>query len=355
VGLPFVGTENGGPRDIKENCDSGLLVNVDDQEALTKALKTLLTQPQLWDEYSTNGINRVREHYTWEIHCRRYIDAVRSLAPEGPPELLDRPAESDAYGRRMASLQRMLITDIDNTLLGDPDSLAQLRTILSENREHLGFGVATGRYLESALEVLEENGLLGLTDLLITSVGTEIYYRAESIPDKGWASHLRAKWRRDRVLEALDPLPFLALQPDEKTQREFKVSYDLEETYPAEDALPAMHNALSRAKASYTLVFSHGAFIDVLPHRASKGKAIRYLSSKWSIPLARIATAGDSGNDTDMLRGATAGIAVANHSDEIDALRNGNARVYFANAGYAAGILEGLEHYGLLEHRKPGK
>ena len=50
-----------------------------------------------------------------------------------------------------------------------------------------------------------------------------------------------------------------------------------------------------------------------------------------------------------MLKGRTCGIAVGNYAKELDALKKNGTRVYFAKAEYAAGILEGLEHYGLLK------
>ena len=92
----------------------------------------------------------------------------------------------------------------------------------------------------------------------------------------------------------------------------------------------------------------HGTYIDILPHRASKGKAIRYLAGKWNIDLERIATAGDSGNDHDMLTGHTAGIVVGNYDPELEPLRRSGTRVYFAQDRCAAGILEGLRHYGFI-------
>ena len=104
----------------------------------------------------------------------------------------------------------------------------------------------------------------------------------------------------------------------------------------------------------HSLVFSHGIYVDILPCRASKGKAVRYLSDKWNIPLDRIATAGDSGNDRDMLTGQTAGIIVGNHAEELSNLsRARNSRIYFARARCAGGIIEGLEHYGLIPQARP--
>jgi sucrose-phosphate synthase len=85
-------------------------------------------------------------------------------------------------------------------------------------------------------------------------------------------------------------------------------------------------------------------YLDVLPMRASKGSAIRYLADKWGIPVDSILVAGDSGNDEEMLSGNTLGVVVGNHSAELEVLRN-RERIYFAEGHYAWGILEGIEHY----------
>lgn len=349
VGLPFVGTHNGGPQDIRENCESGLLVDVLDHAALADAIKKLLTDRELWDQCSNNGVNRVREHYSWEVHCQKYIESIQEVVDALPAPSFHISRDSEAPAKRLAALDSFLITDIDNTLLGDEDALHRLKDLMAANREHLGFGVASGRYLEMVLEVLEDHDIPPL-DLIISSVGAEIYYGPRYTLDKGWASHLRSKWRPERVHEAMDALPFVSLQEDEKTQREFKISYDLDEHMDPEEAIPLIHTALSKAKVAYSLIFSHGSFVDILAHRASKGKAVRYISTKWNIPLERIATAGDSGNDRDMLTGQTAGIVVGNYSTELESLHRSSARIYFANAHHADGIIEGLHHFDIVNH-----
>ena len=42
---------------------------------------------------------------------------------------------------------RALFTDLDQNLLGDPDSLADFITVVRENRQCISFGIATGRRL----------------------------------------------------------------------------------------------------------------------------------------------------------------------------------------------------------------
>jgi sucrose-phosphate synthase len=95
------------------------------------------------------------------------------------------------------------------------------------------------------------------------------------------------------------------------------------------------------------LIYSHGKYLDLLPVRASKGLAVRYLSMKWGLPPERILVAGDSGNDEDMLSGNTLGVIVGNHSPELNRLK-GKSGVYFAEQKYAWGILEGMRHYDFL-------
>ncbi len=347
VGLPFVVTENGGPQDIAENCESGLLVDVNNQQQLTDAMIQLLTDRDRWSVCSSNGVNRVREHYTWETHVRHYVDCLGDF--DSAPARQPLATGTTAAGRRLASLDKILITDIDNTLIGDDEACQRLLELLGRHRRHIGFGIASGRSLELVREALEEQGIKDI-DLIISSVGAEIYYGPEFTPDRGWARQLRSKWRPDRIREALDALDFLQLQDRDFAQREFKISYDLSEEITAEDAEPLLYEALNTSESAYSLIISHGTFVDVLPHRASKGKAVRYLARKWNFPIEQVATAGDSGNDRDMLQGRTAGIVVANHDQELASLKDSKpSRVHFASGSYADGIIEGLHHYRLID------
>lgn len=349
TGLPFVGTQNGGPQDIVENCASGRIVDVENQDALRGAMKELLTDSQAWETCSVNGINRVRQHYTWHHHAQHYLSCVQDLAGVPSQAQRRRPAREVPPAKRLGGLRYLLISDIDNTLLGDDEALERLRGLLETHRDRIGFGVATGRYLESAREVLQAHDFEQV-DLIVSSVGTEIYYGDQLEQDKGWANHLRTRWNPERVHDVLDAVPYLTLQKDPNTQRTFKVSYDLDATKAPADAIAQVRAALTQGGVSASVIFSHGAYVDILPQRASKGKAIRYLSEKWSLPMHHIATAGDSGNDHDMLAGPACGIVVGNHDPELEALRRKGSRIYFAQARYAAAIIEGLEHYGFLGH-----
>jgi sucrose-phosphate synthase len=109
-----------------------------------------------------------------------------------------------------------------------------------------------------------------------------------------------------------------------------------------------------RNRCRFSLIYSHDRYLDILPYRASKGKAIRFISYKWEIPLENILVCGDSGNDEEMLRGEPLAVVVGNHAGELEHLK-GARNVFFAEAPGAAGILEGIAHYGFAEKIHGGK
>ena len=344
AGLPLVATDDGGPRDILANCENGQLVDPTNPKAIAAAIKSIIADPDRWEEYSKNGILNVRKFYTWENHVRQYIKEVSQLIKEKPQPSTDGTKPPATIGRRLAQLNHFLITDIDNTLIGDDNShLPELVEFLVANHNRLGFGIATGRTIDAANEILAAHGL-PTPDIMITSVGAEIYYGAKLYPDQGWTAHLSHNWNPGKIQQLLEQFDFLERQ-EEETQRPHKVSYNMN---PGKDRLTKIHNLLAKNRCRYTLIYSHEQFLDILPHRASKGKAIRYLGYKWNIPLGNILGAGDSGNDAEMLRGDLAGIVVGNYSSELEQYR-GRRKVYFAKATCSGGILEGIEHYQLKQ------
>lgn len=346
AGLPLVATDDGGPRDILANCENGILVNPTDPAAIAEAIKSIVAEPDEWEKYSKNGILNIRKHYTWASHAQTYLAELDRVLERHKETVSEKPAKAagaPAIGRRLASLDRFFITDIDNTLIGENNErLPELIDFLRNRHGEIGFGIATGRTVDSAMEIMKEHDIPE-PDIMITSVGSEIYYGSTLQVDRGWNAHLSNHWNRERIRSILDDFDFLQYQ-EEDTQRQHKVSYDME---PAKDRLTQIHNRLQQAKCRYTMIYSHDQFLDILPHRASKGKAIRYVGYKWNIPLANIMVAGDSGNDAEMLRGEMAGVVVGNYSHELEALRR-SRKVYFADAPCAGGILEGLNHYKWL-------
>jgi sucrose-phosphate synthase len=343
-GLPVIAPNDGGPKDIINNCKCGLLVDTTDVKELAGAIKQIIADSDKWKQYSKAGILNIRKYYTWKTHAKTYVNEITKTIESLDTEKMKVAEPSDAIGKRLAELNRFIISDIDNTLIGEQnDHLDEFLDVLKKHRKTIGFGVASGRTVDSVRAYLEKNGVHP-PDIIISSVGAEIYYGKNIHYAKGWSTHISAKWDREKIVKTLEELPFLTYQ-EESTQREFKVSYNMR---PGKDRIAKIHEWLLHNRCRYTLIYSHNKYLDILPYRASKGKALRYLSYKWEIPLSNFLVCGDSGNDEEMLRGDPLAVVVGNYSPELEKLK-GQRNIYFTKAKYAGGILEAIEKYKFLE------
>lgn len=338
-GAPLVATRDGGPLEIIGRCENGLLIDPLDADAMAEALIDALSDHQRWRDWSRSGLRGASEHFSWQAHVDRYLDELHRVLGKGH--------KTQRLGRtksRMPSVERLVVCDIDNTLVGDSEALQALLQQLQGANKQVGFGVATGRRLESAIRVLDKWGV-PTPDLLITGVGTEIHYGHGMVEDHGWQRHIDYRWKPEALREAMADIPGLRLQPDSEQLR-FKLSY-----YVDPKRVPStreIRRHLRRLDLHAKLIYSHQAFLDVLPVRASKGLAIRYLALKWELAPEQLLVAGDSGNDEEMLAGNTLGVVVGNYSRELERLR-GRERIYFAQGEHAWGVMQGLEHYRFLE------
>jgi sucrose-phosphate synthase len=145
----------------------------------------------------------------------------------------------------------------------------------------------------------------------------------------------------------LDVLPGLVRQPKTEQSR-FKLSYFIDpEKAPCMDEINQM---LHQEEQAVNAILSFGQFLDVIPIRASKGLALRYMAAHWDIPLDHILVAGGSGADEDMMRGNTLAVVVGNrHHEELSQLEDVE-RIYFADAAGAGGLLEAMNHYDFLRN-----
>ena len=91
-------------------------------------------------------------------------------------------------------------------------------------------------------------------------------------------------------------------------------------------------------------------FLDVVPLRASRSEAIRYLSLRWGLPLERILVVASEQGDGELVRGLPATVVLAEHDPSLDSFRH-QSRVFFASRHSVSGVLEGLQHYRFLTRR----
>jgi sucrose-phosphate synthase len=323
--------------DILATCKHGVTVDPDDDDAAASAIRTLIENRAQWQRQSASGREAAAEHYSWRAHVDSYLDNIDKIQAFRGSQVLKshRP-------RRFAAARQMLVCDLDGTLTGNAAAISRLNRLI-DRRNNILFGIATGRGLDSAQETLRK-WKIAEPQFVIASVGTAIHYNVGRYwDDKYWPQHISFRWRPNRVKKLLEDWPGLRPQEDQ-AQTEFKISYYCERGALIDTRLIKKHFRRNGIQAR--VVLSESRCLDILPVRASKGHALRYLCWRLGFDAANVITAGDAGNDLDMLRGCTKGIVVANHSRELDELRD-HADVYFSARASASGVVDGLTHYGV--------
>jgi sucrose-phosphate synthase len=334
-GLPIVATENGGPVDIIGNCKNGELIDPLDKAGITEALLKLLQNRNIWSQAARNGIEGVRKHYSWQAHAKIYLEKIDKLPGKYKPIPSKRPTRAIRYR------DRAIFSDLDQNLIGDTTALKRFADVIKKNHKCVTFGIATGRRIDSALGLMKKH-CIPTPDILISSLGTRIHYGQSLTEDNYWADHIDYDWSGQRIRRILGKLP--GLKPQEKIeQTTFKVSY-----YYDPEIAPTIEQIVSQLRQkeiTANVMLSFGQFLDIVPSRASKGQALRYVSQRLDIPLEQILVAGGSGTDEDMMRGNTLAVVVGNrHHEELSQLVD-QERIYFAGQDHALGILEAIEHY----------
>jgi len=242
--------------------------------------------------------------------------------------------------------QRLLATDLDGTFIGDDDAMHDLWDDLAEAGIFVAF--STGRHLPSIEAFYAEKDASHRADACLCMVGTEIWHRNSDgyRRDHEWSAVISEAWDKPKIETILQSTPGTTIQDDE-WQSPFKSSYFL--TDDVDRRLAEIRERLDRDGLRAKIVYSAGRFLDLLPIRSGKGEAVQYLVNGLSISPREVVTAGDTGNDLDMMRPELGfrSVAVGNATEELRNYRVPN--VYHARLRHATGIREGLVHYGWLD------
>jgi hypothetical protein len=153
------------------------------------------------------------------------------------------------------------------------------------------------------------------------------------------------------------------LQEEEKQNR-FKVSYYTDPDLKMEVVRERISILLKAHGVSSTVIWSRDdaarcGLLDILPPKANKLQAIRFLMKQEKIPETDTVFAGDSGNDLDALTSGLQAILVKNSAADVrkaafeelgkkgltDCLYIAKGGLHGMNGNYAAGVVEGLVHF----------
>lgn len=246
----------------------------------------------------------------------------------------------------------VIVTDLDSTLVGDNAPLREFNSLFEQHREIHGSKIvyATGRSQRLYTKLRTQVYLLP-PDMLITSVGSEIYDANEEM-DQTWAVRLSENWNLEIVWQIAEQFNSQLIPQPESEQGPFKASFFLNPEY--QTILNDLEASFSSASVQAQIIYSGDRDVDLLPMNSGKGNAVRHIQENPGIPN-RTVVCGDSGNDIALLEVAllsenTFGIIVGNARPELLNWYNANRRdnIYLAHSSCAAGILEGLNHFGWL-------
>jgi mannosylfructose-6-phosphate phosphatase len=233
----------------------------------------------------------------------------------------------------------LIISDLDDTLLGDDAALRRFAVWYDEMRPNFRLAYSSGRFRDSIRQSIAETDLPE-PDAVICGVGTEIYAGDADAPLPGWPQIVPKHWDATAINAVCATFCELELQPDEFQSR-YKISfyaYDLDEA-----CLARLRQALDAAGQKASVVYSSNRDLDILPARTHKGAAAGFLVDHWMIDRRCVIVAGDSGNDATMFHEGFRGIIVGNAKPELRAVSG--PRIYHAADSYAAGVVEGLDHW----------
>lgn len=232
----------------------------------------------------------------------------------------------------------LLVSDVDNTLLGDDEALKRFSDWFDGERQRLRLAYSSGRFYDSVSQSVAESPL-PVPDAIIGGVGTDIRIPPSGDRLESWPQTSNG-WDAEGVRAVLTAHKELEPQADE-FQSPYKISfygYDLDD-----DFLAHLRRQFADLGYKVNIVYSSARDLDVLPANTNKGTAAAHLAGHLGISPTRVMVSGDSGNDLTMFQQGFLGIVVGNAHDELKALSGSN--VYHATGEYASGVLEGLKYW----------
>jgi HAD superfamily hydrolase (TIGR01484 family) len=265
----------------------------------------------------------------------------------------------------------LLCSDLDRTIIpnGYEEESADARPVFRQLAQHANISLAyvSGRDKKLILDAIEEF-YLPVPDYAIGDVGTTLY----RIVDGNW--HLSDDWSVEigqdwkglswqGLTEYFEDMGEVYLQELEKQSR-YKLSFYTDQNVDYQLLKKNVRVVLAQKGVRANIIWSvdeigANGLLDILPARANKLQAIRFLMQQEHFSPERTVFAGDSGNDLEVLTSGLQAILVKNAMDEVREtavetlsakhmahrlfLSKGN--FYCMNGNYSAGVLEGLVHF----------
>jgi len=342
-GLPMVATDDGGPRDILARCENGLLSDVTDLDALQDSLESAGTSFSQWKTWSNNGVEAISRHFSWDAHVCNYI----ALMQKRLKFLAPRHMTFWTKQTKSPIGKKLLLLDLDSNLeQSKSKELSNLTKKLKSNSlaSDIRLGILTGRSIQAARYRYSELHLPSPA-VWISRAGTEIHYADENKSDIFWQDSISVDWNRKKVERALfDLKDYLSFQPIDQ-QGPFKVSYLLKEAGDA--ILPLVRKRLRQTGLAAAPHLRCHWYLDVIPLRASRSEAIRFLTVRWGLSLEQVLIVASQQGDAELLKGLPPTVVPFEHDPSLEGLRSQQG-VFFSSVP-REGVVDGLKYFRFLK------
>jgi len=256
------------------------------------------------------------------------------------------PESGDVVAAMPSPHIRLFSTDLDGTLLGQPESCwrfaAAWAALPVRRRPILVYN--TSRTVANTLPLVLTRGLPE-PDFIIGSVGTEFHDGLHDSADD-FRRQFGEGWNLEEVRHLVGLMPGVTEQPPE-CQHPYKSSWYW--TRARRDEVADLAWRLRATGIQAHVEYSCRYFLDVVPVRAGKGRALNWLCRRLHIALCDVLVAGDSANDSSMfllddVNGIVVGNALPELLSEVSSLQ-----MFVAQGIMADGVVEGLRYFGVLD------
>ncbi len=262
---------------------------------------------------------------------------------------------------------KLLVVDIDGTLLGKDDTISDKdrETLAKACESGIYVSLSTGRATLACLSIIEQLSLDGyhifFDGALVSNPdnGEEIYIQSLSqaiVKQAMEFAHLndinlelysathyfieRETWSTDihREFFGIEPtiVDFTRLSSQERIIKGGLAVASPQEAAKARSFCGQFSNSLHFSWAK-TPAYPGVDFLNILPLGVSKGKALEVLASHLGISLSQVIAIGDGTNDISLLSSAGLAIAMGNAPDEVKAVAD-HITLDVDHSGLAAAI-----------------
>lgn len=241
----------------------------------------------------------------------------------------------------------ILATDLDGTFLaGTPE---QRRALYQLVERHPGIRLVfvTGRGLEHVVPLLADPGL-PRPDFVICDVGATVVDGHTLQPVQPLQSEIEVRWPGEHAVgDAMARFEGLMRQ---NVPQDRRCSYFCEP-----EALAAIREELDAAVRTLgcSVLYSADRYLDILPPETDKGSTLLMLAAHLGIRKDRVLAAGDTLNDLSMFTAGFQGVCVGESEPGLLEATRHLATVLHGEAPGCGGILEAIDHFGLLREDDP--